>query len=76
MVQASKMIAQQPNNKENFLNWTQSNEKLIHSISKVKESLTNNDLTENSIYSSLKFSEDAMSSQEEDTPDISLLKLR
>ncbi len=29
MVQESKLMAQQPSNKENFLHWTQSNEQVF-----------------------------------------------
>lgn len=43
MIHASKLIAQEPKNKEIFLHWTQSNERLMSSISKVKESLAYND---------------------------------
>ena len=54
MINASKLLAHDHKDKENFLHWTQSNEKLMTAINKVKETLSYNDLAEsNHTYSSI-----------------------
>ncbi|CAF0804091.1 unnamed protein product [Brachionus calyciflorus] len=47
LIQSAKFLAIEPSNKENYLVWASSNEKLIDAISNVRESVSNQDLTSN-----------------------------
>lgn len=82
LVHAYKTIALQPNNKESFLKWTQTNENLINSIQKVKESLSLNDAassvdrSSDIVYTSdIEYCIEDSNTTQEDLPDLDNLKI-
>lgn len=53
MIQTAKMLALEPSNKENYLAWASSNERLINSISKLRECVSaNNETSDRSSFTS------------------------